>query len=133
MSRDRTLKTHGGLTKMRSVLKRDERIQRLLAEELVEEDKLCPFGLPKTKIRHSKAGTKSKKAEEKLAVLAEGEAAAPTAEGAAPSAPPGKGAPAAAGKAPAGKTAPATAAKAPAGKAAAGKAAPTGKPAAKEK
>jgi len=74
MSMDRTLRTHGGLTKTRSVLKRDERIAHLIEEGKFDPETDSPLGLPKTKVRHSKAGTKTKKAEEKPA--AEGEAAA---------------------------------------------------------
>jgi len=79
MTMDRTLKVHGGLTKMRSVLKRDERIARLIDEGKFDEESDSPLGLPKTKVRHSKAGTKTKKAEEKPAA-AEGEAAAEATE-----------------------------------------------------
>ncbi len=73
MSMDRTLKTHGGLMRTRSVLKRDERIARLIDEGKFDPDKDSPLGLPKTKIRHSKAGTKTKKVEEKPGVAIEGE------------------------------------------------------------
>ena len=81
MSMDRTLKTHGGLGKNRSVLKRAERIARLTDEGKFDPEEDSPFGLPKTKVRHSKAGTKIKKAEEKPAEL-EGEALEPGAEAA---------------------------------------------------
>ena len=67
MTMDRTLKTHGGLTKTRSVLTRAERIARLTDEGKFDPAGDCPLGLPKTKMRHSKAGTKTKKAEEKPA------------------------------------------------------------------
>ena len=73
MSMDRTLRTHGGLAKTRSVLTRAERIARLVDEEKFDLETGRPFGLPKTKVRHSKAGTKSKKAEEKPAEAVEGE------------------------------------------------------------
>ncbi len=73
MSLDRTLKTRGGLSKTRSVLRRAERIARLIDEGKFDPENGSPLGLPKTKVRHSKAGTKTKKAEEKPA--AEGEAA----------------------------------------------------------
>ncbi len=79
MSLDRTLKTHGGLAKHRSVLTRTERIARLTDEDKFDPENDSPLGLPKTKVRHSKAGTKTKKAEEKPAEAAEG---APPAEGA---------------------------------------------------
>ena len=81
MTMDRTLKIHGGLTKTRSVLKRAERIARLVDEGKFDPEADSPLGLPKTKIRHSRAGTKTKKAEEKPA-LGEAEAAeAEAAEG----------------------------------------------------
>ncbi len=64
MSMDRTLRARGGLAKTRSVLTRAERITRLIDEEKFAPETGRPFGLPKTKIRHSKAGTKSKKTEE---------------------------------------------------------------------
>jgi len=83
MSLDRTLKTHGGLIKSRSVLSRAERIARLIDEEKFDPEADSPLGLPKTKVRHSKAGTKSKKAEEAPAAEGAGEAAgAAPAEGA---------------------------------------------------
>ena len=76
MSLDRTLKTHGGLTKTRSVLSRAERIARLVDDDKFDMEQDNPLGLPKTKVRHSKAGTKVKKAEEKPPVEEAGEAAA---------------------------------------------------------
>ena len=80
MSMDRTLKTHGGLMKKRSVLTRAERIARLTEEGKFDPEADSPMGLPKLKMRHSKAGTKTKKAEERpeveAEVPAEGEAAA---------------------------------------------------------
>lgn len=81
MTMDRTLKTHGGLAKTRSVLRRDERIARLIDEGKFDPEEDSPLGLPKTKVRHSKAGTKTKKAEEKPAAEAEAaEAAKPEPE-----------------------------------------------------
>jgi len=71
MSLDRTLKTRGGLSKSRSVLSRPERIARLIDEEKLDPDGDSPFGLPKVKVRHSRAGTKSKKAEETTAEVAD--------------------------------------------------------------
>lgn len=80
MSMDPTLKTHGGLRKSRSVLKRSERIARLVDEGKFDPEAGSPLGLPKTKIRHSKAGTKTKKVEDKpvegAVEAVEGEAAA---------------------------------------------------------
>ncbi len=109
MTMDRTLKSHGGLAGARSVLTRAERILQMTEEGKFDPLKNSPFGLPKVKVKHSRAGTKSKKAAEETAAEgaapAEGAAAAPAAGAKAP----------AAGKAPAGKAAPA--AKAPAAKA----------------
>lgn len=72
MSMDRTLRTHGGLAKNRSVLTRAERIARLIDEDKFDPETGRPLGLPKTKVRHSKAGTKTKKVEEKAEAV-EGE------------------------------------------------------------
>ena len=86
MTMDRTLKTHGGLIRSRSVLSRAERIARLIDEGKFDPEADSPLGLPKTKVLHSKVGKKSKKAaEEPVAgegevAGAEGEAPAPEAE-----------------------------------------------------
>ncbi|MGC9453655.1 MAG: small basic protein [Phycisphaerae bacterium] len=61
MSLDRTLKIHGAMARTRSVLTRAERIERLMEEGNFDPEKDEPFGLPKMKVRHSKAGTKTKK------------------------------------------------------------------------
>jgi small basic protein (TIGR04137 family) len=108
MSLDRTLRLHGGLIRQRSVLSRAERIAKLLDEGKFDKDKDSPFGLPKVRVYHSRAGTKTKKAEAKLAEGAEAAAAAPA--GAPGAAVPGKAADAktatqAKGKAPEAKAA----------------------------
>ena len=64
MTMDRTLKIHGGLARARSVLTRTERIQRLTDEGKFDPDQNSPFGLPKTRVHHSKVGVKAKKAEQ---------------------------------------------------------------------
>ena len=64
MTMDRTLKIHGGLARARSVLTRTERIQRLIDEGKFDPDQNSPFGLPKTRVHHSKVGVKTKKAEQ---------------------------------------------------------------------
>ena len=64
MTMDRTLKVHGGLIRTRSVLSRAERIARLTEEGKFDPEKDSPLGLVKTRVRVSKAGTKSKKVEE---------------------------------------------------------------------
>ncbi len=61
MSLDRTLKLRGTLRGSRSVLTRAERIARLTDEGKFDPEKDNPLGLPKVKVRHSRAGTKSKK------------------------------------------------------------------------
>jgi len=61
MSLDRTLKLNSGLTGSRSVLSRAERIARLAEEGKFDPEKDNPLGLPKVKVRHSRAGTKNKK------------------------------------------------------------------------
>ena len=79
MTMDRTLKMHGGLARTRSVLTRAERIAKLIDEGKFDPEQDSPFGLPKVRVRHSRAGMKSKKAaaaEEAPAV--EGEAAQAT-------------------------------------------------------
>lgn len=76
MTLDRTLKQHGGLVRTRSVLTRAERIARLIEEEKFDPEADSPLGLPKTKVRHSRAGTKSKKTEAPAETEAEGEAEA---------------------------------------------------------
>ena len=61
MTMDSTLKSHGGLKRARSVLTRAERIARLVEEEKFDPETTSPLGLPKIKVRHSRAGTKIKK------------------------------------------------------------------------
>ena len=76
MSLDRTLKLRGALKGSRSVLTRAERIARLTDEGKFDPEKDNPMGLPKVKVRHSRAGTKSKKEApvEETAEAAEGAA-----------------------------------------------------------
>ena len=80
MSIDRTLKFHGALKGSRSVLSRAERITRLIEEGKFDPEADSPFGLPKVRIRHSKAGTKSKKEAAPEAEAAAEGAEAPAAE-----------------------------------------------------
>lgn len=82
MTMDRTLKPHGGLTGSRAVLSRSERIAKLIDEGKFDPATDSPLGLPKVRVRHSKAGTKTKKAAAEPALGVEGAVAA--AEGAAP-------------------------------------------------
>ena len=76
MTMDPTLKQHGGLLRQRSVLTRAERIAQMTEEGKFDPEEDSPLGLPKTRVQHSKAGAKSKKAAEE--VPAEGEEAATT-------------------------------------------------------
>ena len=76
MTMDRTLKQHGGLVRTRSVLTRAERIQQMIDEGKFDPEKDSPLGLPKLRVRHSKAGTKTKRAAEAPAEVAEGAEAA---------------------------------------------------------
>ena len=61
MSVDRTLHIRSGVSRKRNVLSRPERIAILMDEDRFAEDD-SPFGLPKTRVKHSRAGAKSKKA-----------------------------------------------------------------------
>lgn len=103
MTIDRTLKPHGGLVGTRSVLSRSERIAKLLEEGKFNPETNSPLGLPKVRVRHSKAGTKTKKVAEEAAPAATEGAAVATTEAA-----PAKGA---AGKPTAAKPTAAAAAK----------------------
>ena len=107
MTMDRTLKTHGGLIGTRAVLSRAERIAKLIDEGKFDPAANSPLGLPKVRVRHSKAGTKTKKAAEPVlgaeGVVVGAEGAAPAEGGAAKAAAPKGAAPAVKGAAPAGK------------------------------
>jgi small basic protein (TIGR04137 family) len=80
MTMDRSLKSLSGLKGSRSVLTRAERIAKMQDESRFDPEKNSPFGLPKLRVRTSKAGAKAKKEE------APAEGAAPTAAAAAPAA-----------------------------------------------
>ena len=71
MTMDRTLKTHGGLARTRSVLTRAERISQLIEEDKFDPETDSPLALPKVKVRRSRAGTKSKKEKVEEEVAAE--------------------------------------------------------------
>lgn len=64
MSMDRSLKLSGGMIRARSVLSRAERIKILTEEGKFDAATKSPLGLPKVRVRHSKAGAKAKKAAE---------------------------------------------------------------------
>ncbi len=82
MSVDRTLKVSGGLLRARSVLTRAERIALLTEEGKFDPEEDSPLGLPKVRVRHSRAGTKTKKAEEPKPEAAAGEEGEVPTEGA---------------------------------------------------
>ena len=65
MSMDKSLKKHGALVRARNVLKRDERIAKLLDEDRWTEAD-GPFALPKVRVRRLVA-KKSKKKEKEAA------------------------------------------------------------------
>jgi small basic protein (TIGR04137 family) len=79
---DRTLKSSGGLTGRRAVLTRAERIDRMIEEGNFDPKDDSPFGLPKLRIRSSRAGSKKKEEEAPEVVEgAEGAEGAEAAEG----------------------------------------------------
>jgi small basic protein (TIGR04137 family) len=75
MTMDKSLKVRLGLTRARSVLTRDERIQRLKAADRWQEGD-DPYGLPKVRVFKLTMKKKKKKKEEEGA---EGAAATPAA------------------------------------------------------
>ena len=73
MSIHRSLQTKGALVRSRNVLTRYERILELRKDGKWEDD-ADPYGLPKVRVKISRAGKKSKKVEEVEEVAEEGEA-----------------------------------------------------------
>lgn len=63
MSIDKSLKRSGRLSRARNVLKRDERIQQLKADDRWTEGQ-CALGLPKVRVQKAVVGKKKKKKEE---------------------------------------------------------------------
>ena len=61
------------------MLTRAERIATLIEEEKFDPETDSPFGLPKVKVKQSRAGSKAKKAAKEDEEGAEGEATAETA------------------------------------------------------
>lgn len=90
MSIDKSLKRKGGMTRTRCVLKRSERILKMM-ENGSFADGRSPFGLPKTRVQ--KIVIKKKAKAEKAAEGAEGAAAGatPAAAAATPAAKPAAG------------------------------------------
>ncbi len=82
MTMDRTLKVHGGLLRARSVLTRAERIARLMEEGKFDPEEDSPLGLPKVRVKTSKAGSKKKEAKEEAEEGVAAEAGAESSEGA---------------------------------------------------
>jgi small basic protein (TIGR04137 family) len=79
MSIDKSLRRKNQLVRARNVLKRDERIKKLMDEERWPDGR-SPFGLPKVKVvKIVVKKAKKAKEEEKAAEGAEGAAAAPAA------------------------------------------------------
>lgn len=85
MTMDSSLRNRSGMSRTRSVLSRDERIALMIEEEKFNKDGDSPLGLAKTRVHHSRAGHKAKKAAaegvEGAAAPAAGAAAAPAAGG----------------------------------------------------
>ena len=75
MSLDKSLKRGNRLARARNVMKRDERIAKLLDEDRWDESKSV-LGLPKTKVPKNTVGRKKKKKKEEEE--GEGEAEATT-------------------------------------------------------
>lgn len=50
MSLDRSLKAKGGLTGVRSVLTRTERVAKMKADRKFDDKKSSPLGIPKTRV-----------------------------------------------------------------------------------
>ncbi len=50
MSLDRSLRSAGGQSKVRSVLTRAERIDKMAADKKLDKDKSGALGLPKTRV-----------------------------------------------------------------------------------
>jgi small basic protein (TIGR04137 family) len=97
VSIDSTLRSQGRLARSRNVLKREERIAFLKAEDRWKGTESA-FGLPKVRVAKSALGKKKKKAKEEegdaaaagAAAPAAGAKAAPAAKAAAPAAKGGK-------------------------------------------
>ena len=91
MSIDTSLRGKGRLARSRNVLKREERIAFLKAEDRWKGTESA-FGLPKVRVAKSALGKKKKKAKEEEGDAAAGGAAAPAAAAGAKAAPAAKAA-----------------------------------------
>lgn len=60
MSVDKSLKSGGRLVRSRNVLKRSERIEKLMEQDRWVDDQ-SPFGLPKVRVYKASVGKKKKK------------------------------------------------------------------------
>ncbi|MFP6767150.1 MAG: small basic protein [Planctomycetaceae bacterium] len=67
MSLDKSLRRVGRLVRTRNVLKRSERIEKLVFEDRWQEGQ-SPFGLPKVRVVKSTIGKKKKKKKEEEGV-----------------------------------------------------------------
>jgi len=81
MTMDKSLKVRLGITHVRSVLKRAERIERLRAADRWQEGD-SPFGLAKVRVYKLAVKKRKKKKEEAAEAAAEGAAPAAAATGA---------------------------------------------------
>ncbi len=82
MSIDKSLKRKGGMTRNRCVMKRSERILKMM-EDGKFADGQSPFGLPKTRVQKVVLKKKAKKEAAEGEAAAEGAAATPAAGAAA--------------------------------------------------
>ncbi len=69
MSIDKSLKRRGGKTAVRCVLKRAERVLKMMADGTWSEDR-SPYGLPKTRVQKVVLKKRSKKEEAAAAAAA---------------------------------------------------------------
>ncbi len=83
MSIDKSLKRKGGMTRNRCVMKRSERILKMM-EDGKFADGQSPFGLPKTRVQKVVLKKKAKKEAVEGEAAADGAAATPAAGAAAP-------------------------------------------------
>ena len=61
MSIDSTLKQGSRLSRSRNVMKRDERIAKMIERGTFDAEEDTPFGLPKTRVAKASAAKKKKK------------------------------------------------------------------------
>lgn len=76
MSIDKSLKRGSRLVRSRNVLKRDERIEQMKADDRWQ-DGMSPLGIPKTRVQKVVIGKKKKKEKKEEETTASAPAAAP--------------------------------------------------------